>query len=268
MPIWVPGSGAPEMTDVLVCVKRVPDAGGEVVLNEAGDAVDGRYAGYTMSAHEECAVAIAVDIAGESGGEVTVLSLGEEGCVEQLRAAVAVGAHAAVRIDAQADSFGPGDVAAAIASAVREKEVGGTSYDLVLLGNDAADTGDHQVGIRLAHLLERPVVAGAQTITVAEGRAEVRAGTATGTVVYELPLPAVATVLEGGVQPRYPAITGRMRARKTPVDVLAPGVEPRGSGRLGLRVLPPPESQVEVLGQGAGAAVRLAQVLRELGVVR
>ena len=268
MPSWLPAPGVPEMTDVLVCVKRVPDDSGEVVLNEAGDAVDGRYAGYTMSAHEECAVEIAVDIAGESGGEVTVLSLGEEDCVEQLRAAVAVGAHTAVRIDAPADAFGPGDVAAAIASAVREKEAGGTSYDLVLLGNDAADTGDHQVGIRLAHLLERPVVAGAQTIRVTQGRAEVRADSATGTEVYELPLPAVATVLEGGVQPRYPTITGRMRAKKTPIDVLEPGVDPRGSGRLGLRVLPPPESQVEVLGQGEGAAVRLAQVLRELGVLR
>ncbi|MGC5585398.1 electron transfer flavoprotein subunit beta/FixA family protein [Ornithinimicrobium sp. W1665] len=256
------------MADVLVCVKRVPDDSGEVVLTEAGDAVDGRYAGYTMSAHEECAVEIAVDVAGASGGEVTVLSLGDEDCEEQLRAAVAVGAHAAVRVDAEADAFGPGDVAAAIAAVVREKESAGTGYDLVLLGNDAADTGDHQVGIRLAHLLGRPVVAGAQNITVAQGRAEVRAGTATGTEVYELPLPAVVTVLEGGVQPRYPSITGRMRARKTPVEVVDPGVEPRGSGRLGLRVLPAPESRVEVLGQGAGGAVRLAEVLRELGVVR
>lgn len=268
MPSWMPAPGAPEMTDVLVCVKRVPDGTGEVVLNDAGDAVDGRYAGYTMSPHEECAVEIAVDLAGATGGEVTVLSLGEEDCVEQLRAAVAVGAHAAVRIDAPAAAFGPGDVAAAIASAVREQEAGGASYDLVLLGNDAADTGDHQVGVRLAHLLERPVVAGAQTIRVAQGRAEVRADSPTGTEVYELPLPAVVTVLEGGVQPRYPTITGRMRAKKTPVAVLAPGVEPRGNGRLGLRVLPPPESKVEVLGQGKDAAVRLAQVLRELGVVR
>lgn len=256
------------MADVLVCVKRVPDDSGEVVLNAAGDAVDGRYAGYTMSAHEECAVEIAVGLAGETGGAVTVLSLGDEDCVEQLRAAVAVGAQAALRIDARADDFGPSDVAAAIAAAVREKEAGGASYDLVLLGNDAADTGDHQVGIRLAHLLDRPVVAGAQTITLTEGRAQIRAGTSTGTEVYEVALPAVATVLEGGVEPRYPAITGRMRAKKTQVEVLEPGVEPRGNGRLGLRVLPPPQSQVEVLGQGEAAAAPLAQVLRELGVVR
>ncbi|WP_289017639.1 electron transfer flavoprotein subunit beta/FixA family protein [uncultured Ornithinimicrobium sp.] len=256
------------MTDVLVCVKRVPDDSGEVVLTEAEDAVDGRYAGWTMSAHEECAVEIAVGVAGATAGEVTVLSLGGEDSTEQLRAALAVGAHAAVRIDAEADAFGPGDVAAAIAAVVHAKEAAGGGYDLVLVGNDAADTGDHQVGVRLAHLLQRPVVAGAQQVAVTDGRAEVRVGTATGTEVYDLPLPAVATVLEGGVEPRYPTITGRMRARKTPVEVVPPGVEPRGTGRLGLRVLPPPENQVEVLGHGADGAVRLAAVLRELGVVR
>ena len=48
------------MTNVLVCVKRVPDPTGEVVLTDDGLRVDGRFAGYTTSAHEEAAVALAV----------------------------------------------------------------------------------------------------------------------------------------------------------------------------------------------------------------
>ena len=55
-------------------------------------------------------------------------------------------------------SYGPADVAAAIADVVRAHEAAGTTYDLVLLGNDASDTGDFQVGIRLSYLLDRPVV--------------------------------------------------------------------------------------------------------------
>ena len=38
----------------------------------------------------------------------------------------------------------------------------------MLLGNDAADTGDFQVGIRLAYALGRPVVNGARTVEVDE----------------------------------------------------------------------------------------------------
>lgn len=256
------------MSDVLVCVKRVPDASGEVVLTADGGAVDGRYAGYTMSAHEECAVEIAASIASDTGGSVTVLTLGDDDSVEQLRAALAVGANEAIRIDAAADGYGPGDVAAAIAEVVRAREASGSGFDVVLVGNDAADTGDHQVGIRLAHLIDRPVVAGAQEVLAKGDRLTVRVGTSAGAEIYDLPLPVVLTVLEGGVEPRYPNISGRMKAKKAPIEVLEPGISPQGSGRLGLRVLPPPESNVEVLGEGAAAAPRLVQVLREIGVVQ
>ena len=256
------------MTDVLVCVKRVPDTSGEVVLTADGSGVDGRYAGYTMSSHEECAVEIAVTVAADTGGSVTVLTLGDDDSVEQLRGALAVGADEAVRIDAAAEDYGPADVAAAIAEVVRARESEGRPFDLVLVGNDAADTGDHQVGIRLAHLLDRPVVAGAQEVAVSGDRLDVRSSVSGPTEVFDVPLPAVLTVWEGGVDPRYPNISGRMRAKKARVEVLEPSAAPQGSGRLGLRVLPPPASNVEVLGEGKAAAPRLVDVLRELGVVR
>ena len=48
------------MTDVLVCVKRVPSSAGKVTLTEDGQGVDGRTTGFTVSAHEECAVELAV----------------------------------------------------------------------------------------------------------------------------------------------------------------------------------------------------------------
>lgn len=256
------------MADVLVCVKRAPDTSGEVVLTADGGSIDGRYAGYSMSSHEECAVEIAVSVAGDTGGSVTVLTLGDDDSVEQLRAALAVGADEAVRIDATADDYGPADVAAAIAEVVQARAGEGRPFDLVLVGNDAADTGDHQVGIRLAHLLDRPVVAGAQEVAVSGDRLEVRSSVSGPTEVFDVPMPAVLTVWEGGVEPRYPNISGRMKAKKARVEVLEPSGAPRGSGRLGLRVLPPPESNVEVLGEGKTAAPRLVDVLRELGVVR
>ena len=72
-------------------------------------------------------------------------------------------ARRAVLVEADAAAFGPADVAREIADVVREHEAAGRRYDLVLLGNDAADTGDFQVGIRLAYVLDRPVVTGVST---------------------------------------------------------------------------------------------------------
>ena len=90
-----PGNERILMTDVLVCVKRVPDSSSEVVLTDDGQSVDGRFAGFTTSVHEECAVELAAQVAAADGGEATVLTLGDADAVEQLRAALAVGCTAA-----------------------------------------------------------------------------------------------------------------------------------------------------------------------------
>lgn len=255
------------MTNVLVCVKRVVDASGEVVLTPDGMAVDGRYAGYTTSAHEESAVALAVEVASGSGGIVTVLSVGSVDAVEQIRGAIAVGATDGVLVEADADAFGPADVAAAIAEVVRAREASGTTYDLVLVGNDAADSGDFQVGVRLAYALGRPVVAGMKTVTVDSGTATLTGDGPAGTEVYQVSLPAVVSILEGGASVKYPSVVGRMKAKKAEVETVTWSGTPQGNGRAGLEVPPPPPSQVTVLGEGPGAAPAVVEVLKQLGVV-
>jgi electron transfer flavoprotein beta subunit len=234
------------MTDVLVCIKRVVDSSSEVVLTEDGQGVDGRFAGFTTSAHEECAVELAVQIAAATGGTASVLTLGDADATEQLRSALAVGCTAATHIVADAQTFGPADVAREIAAVVRE---GG--HDLVLLGNDAADSGDFQVGIRLAYELDRPVVNGVATVVV-EGDDVVAGGDGPdGHETYRVPLPAVVTVLEGGVEPRYPTVPGRMKAKKVAIEERAPVAEPSGPKRVRLLLPPPQPSDVQILGKGA-----------------
>ena len=43
-----------------------------------------------------------------------------------------------------------------------------------------------------------------------------------GREVYEVPLPAVVTVLDGLNIPRYPSVPGRIRAKKKPIERLSP----------------------------------------------
>ena len=254
--------------DVLVCVKRVPEIAGAVTLTDDAMTVDARHVGYTVSPHEECAVELAVQTAKATGGEATVLSVGNEDAVQQLRDALAVGCTAAVLVEAEADGYGPADVAAAIADVVASHEAQGRSYGLVLLGNDAADTGDFQVGIRLAYLLGRPVLTGASTVEASDGRVTTRAEGPEGTEVSEAPLPAVVTVVEGGVEPRYPSVPGRMKAKRVQVETVAPSRPPAGPGRVRLKLPPPPASEVEVLGKGADAAPAVVDLLERLGVLR
>src|SRR3954469_6767483 len=237
------------MTNVLVCIKRVPDAAGEVLLTADEQALDARFVGFTVSAHENCAVELAVRI-----GDATVLSLGPADTVEQLRGALGVGAKAAVLIEADPVGYGPADIAREIAAVVKAHEAEGKTYDLILLGNDAADTGDFQVGIRLAYELGRPVVNGGRTVEGDGGVATARGDGIDGVETYQVPLPAVVTVLEGGVEPRYPTITGRMKAKKVEIEQRKPSRDPVGSGRVKLTLPPPTPASAEVLGEGPETA--------------
>jgi electron transfer flavoprotein beta subunit len=149
---------------------------------------------------------------------------------------------------------------------VEEHRGAGSSYDLILLGNDAADSGDFQVGIRLAYALGRPVVNGAKVVEVADGVANAYVDGPDGAETWSAPLPAVVTVLEGGVEPRYPTIKGRMAAKKVQIEQRQPTAEPAGPRRLRLLLPPPVPSTVEILGEGPGAAPAVVDLLEKLGV--
>jgi electron transfer flavoprotein beta subunit len=259
------------MVDVLVCVKRVPDITEEVVLSDDGQSVDGRRSGFTMSAHEECAVELAVQVTGASGGAATALTIGDADAVEQLRNALAVGCAAATHVVGEPFAFGPADVAREIAAVVRDHEGEGRPHDLILLGNDAADTGDFQVGIRLAYELGRPVVNGVKTVAVEDspdGAVVVAVGEGPdGQETYRVPLPAVVTIREGGVEPRYPSVPGRLKAKKIPIEERQPVAEPGGSRRVRMVLPPPTPSAVQILGEGPEAAAAVVDVLEKLGVL-
>jgi len=257
--------------NVLVCVKRAPDSTSEIVLTEDGQAVDGRHAGFTMSNHEQCAVELAVQVASATGGEASVLTLGDGDAVEQLRAALAVGCTSATHVMADSQQFGPADVAREIAGVIRDHEAAGRPHHLVLLGNDAADTGDFQVGIRLAYELGRPVVNGVTRVSVddAEGEPAVTASGdgSDGFETYRVPLPAVVTVLEGGVEPRYPTVPGRMKAKKVAIEERQPAQQPAGAARVRWTLPPAAPSDVQVLGKGPEAAPAVVDLFEQLGVL-
>jgi electron transfer flavoprotein beta subunit len=256
------------MTNVLVCVKRVPDFSGEVLLSADAQSTDARFVGWTMSNHDSCAVELAVQLASVDQGLATVVTVGTAEAVEQLRSALGVGCSAAVLVESDPVALGPADVAHEIAEVIREHAAAGTAYDLVLLGNDAADSGDFQVGIRLAAELERPVVTGVKNATVLDGTAHLQGDGPDGRESYAVPLPAVVTVMEGGVEPRYPTITGRMKAKKVEVEMRTPTREGTGSGRLRLTLPPSTPTTAEVLGQGPEAAGAVVDLLQRLGVTR
>lgn len=255
------------MTRVLVAVKRVPDTSEELLLTPDGQGLDGRFAGWIIGAHDACAVELAIRVAEATGGSVTVLSVGTAEAVEQIRGALALGAHAAVLVETDAMALGPADVAREIAAVAADAAAAGEGYDLILLGNDASDTGDFQVPVRLAYAVGLPIVTGASHLEVDDGVLGATVHGPHGDESYEVPLPAVASVLEGGAEPRYPTLKGRMAARKVEVVHRAATVEPEGGGRVAWHLPSSDPGTAELLGEGATAAPAVVDALESLGVL-
>ena len=261
--------------EILVCVKRVPTVGGAITLTDDRRAIDTKASGFTISPHEECAVEEAVRLVERFGGSVTVATLGPAVAEEQLRSCLALGASAAVLVETEPGAeVGPIATAAALHSVAAVAMAGGGGFDLVLLGNEASDTGDYQVGIRLAHLLGWPAATGIKALAVDDAAVSVSASRTYRGVLetFALELPCVVTVKEGINLPRYPSLPGRLRAKRAtitriPVPDGASGSSARDVRMTSLRVPDAPKKRATVLGQGAAAVPALVDVLVELGVV-
>jgi electron transfer flavoprotein beta subunit len=152
--------------------------------------------------------------------------------------------------------------AGAIVDAVRGEE----PFDLLLFGNESADAGNYQVGIRVAYALGLPVVTGLKKIEVGDGHARVERDAGGARDVYEVQLPAVLTVLEGLNLPRYPSVPGRLRAKSKPLAIVEPSRPESKLEKLRLIVPEGQGKQAEILGHGADAAPKVVAVMQQLGV--
>ena len=254
--------------NILVCVKRVPAPGAKINVTDDGLAVDAAHLGFTTSPHEECALEEAVQITERDGGEVTVLTLGPAEAEEQLRYAASVGAHKMILVPTDGSAWDPQRTAAALTEAIQAaEEANGEPFELILFGNESADSGGFQVGVRVAHKLSRPIVNAIKGIDPGDGTVTARREIDGGFEVYNVPTPAVLGVKEGINLPRYPTMKGRLASKKAELTTSEIAAEPGGQALVQLHRPEEQASNTEILGTDQTAAAAIVDILEEIGVL-
>ncbi len=226
---------------VLVAIKPVPNPDEKVKIKGDGSGVILDNIKMVINPFCEIAVEEALRIKEKQGGEAVVLTIGPKEGEQQLRTALAMGAERGILVEAGKDLDSLG-VAKLMAKVVEQEKP-----DLVIMGKQAVDDDNNQVGQILAAVLSWPQATFASKIEfAADGKkASVTREVDGGLETIEVPLPAVITTDLRLNEPRYASLPGIMKAKKKEVKVLAAvslGVDT--SPKVRVLSLSPPKERV------------------------
>ncbi|ARK31659.1 electron transfer flavoprotein subunit beta/FixA family protein [Halalkalibacter krulwichiae] len=200
--------------NIFVIMKRTFDT--EEKISISGDRIDDSGAEFIINPYDEYAIEEAIVLRDTHGGEVTVVTVGEEEAEKELRTALAMGADKAVLIDSEdIDEVDQYSTATLLAAYLKGVEV-----DIILGGNVAVDGGSGQVGPRVAELLNIPQVTTITKLTVKDGKATIVRDVEGDEETVEVSLPVLVTAQQGLNEPRYPSLPGIMKAKKKPLEKL------------------------------------------------
>ena len=201
------------MKKIIVGLKRVIDYNVRVRVKSDQSGVEKDGVKMSINPFDEIALEEALRIK-EKGlvDEIVVVSIGNDDCQQQLRTGLAMGADRAILVEASQDLY-PLTLSKVLHEIVKDEQP-----MIVLLGKQAIDNDNNQVGQMLAALWDRPQATFASEININENTATVTREVDSGLETIEIDLPAVITADLRLNEPRYVKLPDIMKAKKKPLD--------------------------------------------------
>jgi electron transfer flavoprotein beta subunit len=203
---------------VLVCISHVPDTTSKINFTEGDTKFDASGVQFVINPNDEFGLTRAMWFKEKQGATVDVVNVGGPETEPTLRKALAIGADAAIRVNALAtDGF---SVAKQLAKVINDG-----SYDLIIAGRESLDYNGGMVPGMVAALTNSNFVTNCIGLEVEGNTATVSREVDGGKEVVTAVLPLVIGGQKGLVEEsdlRIPNMRGIMMARKKPLTVLDP----------------------------------------------
>ncbi len=235
---------------VLVCISNVPDTTTKVTFTENNTKFNTQGVQFIINPYDELALTKALELTEKVGGTVTVINVGLADAEASIRKALAIGAHEAVRINAEpVDAF---FVAAEIANYARNE-----NFDLILTGRESIDYNGGLVAGLLGEMLNMPSVNVVTAIDVEGNLVKMERDIDGGREKLECNLPLVASAQKELTEPRIPNMRGIMAARTKPLKVAEASSAQANSQTLAFE-LPAPKGACKIISpDDAGTLIEL-----------
>lgn len=199
----------------IVAIKRVVDPYVKIRVKADASGIELDNVKKAINPFDEIAIEEAIRLK-EKGiiSEIIIVSIGDDKTAESIRAGLALGADRAVHVKCQ-ERLSPLTIAKTL-KVIIEKE----APQIVLLGKQAIDNDNNQVGQMLAGLLDYPQATFASKIEVTDGQAEVTREVDGGLESIKVILPAVITTDLRLNIPRYATLPNIMKAKSKPIETI------------------------------------------------
>ena len=250
---------------VVVCVKQIPDPASPSSLDPSTNRLV-RPAAQVLDDTDRYGIEVGLQLGEQSGGSVTLVSMGPTGTMQGIRQALAMGADKAVIVDDPALEGSDALTTAKVLAAAARRE----RFDVLVAGVESTDGYSGVVPQMMAELLDVPALTFARKVDLDGSSLRIERQTAAGFDVVQSDLPAVLAVTAGAVEPRYPTFRGIMAAKNKPIDRLtATDLMVDGStGQAVVSVAPAPERQAgEVVEDGGTGHLRIVEFLETAKVI-
>ncbi len=250
---------------VVVCAKQIPDPAAPYHLDPETHFLE-RPTDQILDDTDRYGVEMGLQVAEQTEGSVTLVSMGPAGNLQGIRQALAMGADKAIVVDDEALRGADSWVTAQVLAAAIQRE----GFDLVIAGTESTDGYSGILPQQLAELLGVPALTFANHLEWEEASIRIHRQTGYGYDVVEAPTPVLVTVTAGVVEPRYPTFKGIMAAKKKPIDQVGAadlGVSPAATQQI-LEVRPAAARAAgEVIQDEGEAHLRIIEVLEQAKVI-